>query len=152
MNDVETFGAMAEGLEHVSNLITRYAIFENLYLHIGSAVEDQLADALHYQKLDEKWRKECFKIKVENFLLQGRDVLVAQQPRLSGLLPAISLEPRFSWHCCLQQDFSHTPPYGVFLAYQAASLFTFRAWPNHHHFLFPNDDPDTGEPPGLFPV
>ena len=46
MNDVETFGSMAEGLEHVSNLITRYAIFENLYLHVGSAVEDQLADAI----------------------------------------------------------------------------------------------------------
>ena len=74
MNDVETFGAMAEALEHVSNLITRYAIFENLYLHIGSAVEDQLADALHYQKLDEKWRKECFKSKLKNFLLHGRDV------------------------------------------------------------------------------
>jgi hypothetical protein len=37
---------MAEGLEHVSNLITRYAIFENLYLHVDSAVEGQLADAI----------------------------------------------------------------------------------------------------------
>jgi len=37
---------MAEGLEHVSNLITRYDIFENLYLHVGSAVEDQLPDAI----------------------------------------------------------------------------------------------------------
>lgn len=46
MNDAETFGSMAEGLEHVSNLITRYAIFENLYLHVDSAVEDQLADAI----------------------------------------------------------------------------------------------------------
>ena len=37
---------MAEGLEHVLNLITRYAIFENLYLHVDSAIEDQLADAI----------------------------------------------------------------------------------------------------------
>jgi hypothetical protein len=46
VNDVETFGSMAEGLEQVSNLITRYAIFENLYLHVGSAVENQLVDAI----------------------------------------------------------------------------------------------------------
>src|SRR5436305_7150027 len=37
---------MAEGLEHVSNLITRYAIFENLYLQVDSDVKDQLADAI----------------------------------------------------------------------------------------------------------
>jgi len=37
---------MAEGLERVSNLITRYAIFESLYLHLDSVVEDQLADAI----------------------------------------------------------------------------------------------------------
>jgi len=46
VNDAETFGSMAEGLEHVSNLITRYAIFENLYLQVDSAVDDQLADAI----------------------------------------------------------------------------------------------------------
>jgi hypothetical protein len=46
VNDAETFGSMAEGLEHVSNLITRYAIFENIYLHGGSAAEDQLEHAI----------------------------------------------------------------------------------------------------------
>jgi hypothetical protein len=46
VNDVETFGKMAEGLEQVSKLITRYTIFESLYLHVGSTIEDQLADAI----------------------------------------------------------------------------------------------------------
>lgn len=32
VNDVQTFGAIAEGLELISNLITRCAIMEELYL------------------------------------------------------------------------------------------------------------------------
>ena len=37
---------MVMGLEHISNLITRYAIFENLYLHRVSAARDQLAASI----------------------------------------------------------------------------------------------------------
>jgi hypothetical protein len=37
---------MLEGVEIASNLITRYAIFERLYLQIPSAAKDQLTQAM----------------------------------------------------------------------------------------------------------
>jgi hypothetical protein len=45
-NDSQTFGAMAEGVELVSNLITRYTIVEKLYLQRPSAAKDQLTQAI----------------------------------------------------------------------------------------------------------
>jgi hypothetical protein len=45
-NDSQTFGAMAEGVELVSNLITRYTIVEKLYLEKPSAAKDQLTQAI----------------------------------------------------------------------------------------------------------
>lgn len=43
VNDSQTFGAMVEGMEFVSNLITRYAIFEKLYVRTvtRSEMEDE---------------------------------------------------------------------------------------------------------------
>jgi hypothetical protein len=46
VNDSQTFGAMTEGIELVSNLITRYAIVEHLYLQKSSAAKDQLTQAI----------------------------------------------------------------------------------------------------------
>jgi hypothetical protein len=46
VNDTETFGAMAEGVEFVSNLITRYMIVEQLYLQKFSTAKDQLIQAI----------------------------------------------------------------------------------------------------------
>lgn len=46
INDTETFGAMAEGVEFVSNLITRYTIIEQLYLQNLSTAKDQLMKAI----------------------------------------------------------------------------------------------------------
>lgn len=46
VNDSQTFGAMAEGVELVSNIITRYAIVEQLYLQKPSATKDQLTQAI----------------------------------------------------------------------------------------------------------
>jgi N-terminal domain of NWD NACHT-NTPase len=46
VNDTETFGAMAEGVEFVSNLITRYTIVEQLYLQKLSTAKDQLMKAI----------------------------------------------------------------------------------------------------------
>jgi hypothetical protein len=46
VNDSQTFGAMAEGVELVSNLITRYTIVEQLYLQKPSAAKDQLTQAI----------------------------------------------------------------------------------------------------------
>jgi hypothetical protein len=46
VNDSQTFGAMAEGIELVSNLITRYTIAEHLYLRRPSAVQNQLVQAI----------------------------------------------------------------------------------------------------------
>jgi hypothetical protein len=37
---------MLEGMELVSNLITRYAIFEGLYLQTTSAAKDQLSQSM----------------------------------------------------------------------------------------------------------
>jgi hypothetical protein len=47
-NDVQTFGAMIEGIELVSNLITHCAIFEELYLQtaITSGAEPGVTDRL----------------------------------------------------------------------------------------------------------
>ncbi|OCK92067.1 uncharacterized protein K441DRAFT_615385, partial [Cenococcum geophilum 1.58] len=46
VNDVQTFGAMAEGVEFVSNLITRSAIIEALYLQGLTAAMHQLTQAI----------------------------------------------------------------------------------------------------------
>lgn len=46
VNDVQTFGAMAEGLELVSSQITRCALYEQLYLSRSSTVRSDLAAAL----------------------------------------------------------------------------------------------------------
>lgn len=50
VNDVQTFGAMIEGVELVSNLITRSAILEKLYLRttegMKAAAKDQLEQAI----------------------------------------------------------------------------------------------------------
>ena len=50
VNDSQTFGAMVEGMELVSRLITRYAIFESLYLKTtvgaAAAAKGQLTEAL----------------------------------------------------------------------------------------------------------
>jgi hypothetical protein len=52
VNDSQTFGAMVEGMELISNLITRCAIFEELYLRTtavtktGAVVKDQLSQAI----------------------------------------------------------------------------------------------------------
>jgi len=40
------YGATIEGLETISCLITRYAIFENLYMQHNTAARDQLKAAL----------------------------------------------------------------------------------------------------------
>lgn len=46
MNDVQTEDATTESLEHISSLITHYAMIEALYLRTSSAAVDQLVDAL----------------------------------------------------------------------------------------------------------
>lgn len=46
MNDVQTHDATTESLEHISGLITHYAMIEALYLRSPSAVVDQLVDSL----------------------------------------------------------------------------------------------------------
>jgi hypothetical protein len=46
VNDSQTFGTMAEGVEFVSNLITRYTIVEQLYLQKPSAAKYQLTQAI----------------------------------------------------------------------------------------------------------
>ncbi|KAL8789942.1 MAG: hypothetical protein Q9195_006603 [Heterodermia aff. obscurata] len=46
VNDTQIFGATIESLETISRLITRYAIFEQLYLQRVSAARGQLLEAL----------------------------------------------------------------------------------------------------------
>ncbi|KAI9771411.1 MAG: hypothetical protein M1839_002801 [Geoglossum umbratile] len=46
VSDSQTFGEIVEGIELVSNLITRYAIFEALYLQRASAAKDQLTQSM----------------------------------------------------------------------------------------------------------
>jgi hypothetical protein len=46
VNDNQTFGAMAEGVAFVSNVITRCAIIEDLYLPGVSAAKHQLTQAI----------------------------------------------------------------------------------------------------------
>lgn len=46
MNEIETFGAMMESLEEVTNVITRYAIVENLYLQQSPPANAKLEDAI----------------------------------------------------------------------------------------------------------
>ena len=45
-NDSQTFGSMAEGVELVAELITRYTIVEHLYLRRPSHAKEQLTQAL----------------------------------------------------------------------------------------------------------
>ena len=46
MNDKKTFEELIENLEAVSYLITRYAIFEELYLQRESATRNKLEDMI----------------------------------------------------------------------------------------------------------
>ena len=46
VNDVQTYGAMIEGLELVSSFISRYAIIEWLYLQEDWAGKRQLVEAI----------------------------------------------------------------------------------------------------------
>ena len=46
VNDKKTFEEMIESLEAVSHLITRYAIFEELYLQRESAARHELEDMI----------------------------------------------------------------------------------------------------------
>ena len=52
MNDSQTFGAMVDGLEMISDLLTRYTIFEHLYLQeasigqIENPLKEQLTQAI----------------------------------------------------------------------------------------------------------
>ena len=50
VNDSQTYGGMIDGVEHVSNLITRYTILESIYLgtlsNIKPATHDQLQSSL----------------------------------------------------------------------------------------------------------
>ena len=46
MNDKKTFEDLIENLEAVSHLITRYAIFEELYLQRESAARHELEDMI----------------------------------------------------------------------------------------------------------
>ena len=46
MNDIQTFGTMVESLERISRLITRYAIFEELYIKRASTLRGELLKAL----------------------------------------------------------------------------------------------------------
>jgi hypothetical protein len=46
VNDAQTFGAMAEGVEFISNRITRYAIIEELYMRQDSTARHHLKQAI----------------------------------------------------------------------------------------------------------
>lgn len=46
VNDKKTFEELIESLEAVSHLITRYAIFEELYLQLESAARHELEDMI----------------------------------------------------------------------------------------------------------
>jgi hypothetical protein len=46
VNDSQTFQAMLEGVELVSEIITRYTIVEKLYLQRDSSVKDRLTLAI----------------------------------------------------------------------------------------------------------
>ena len=46
VNDIQTFGTMVESLELISRLITRYAIFEELYIQRASTLRGELLKAL----------------------------------------------------------------------------------------------------------
>lgn len=46
MGEQQVFGATVEDLETISHLITRYAIFETLYMHRTSSVRAELEAAL----------------------------------------------------------------------------------------------------------
>ena len=46
VNDKETFEELIQSLEAVSHLITRYAIFEELYLQRESAARNELEDMI----------------------------------------------------------------------------------------------------------
>lgn len=46
MNERQTFSTVLEGMERISNLISRYAIFEDLYLDTRLRVYAELKKAL----------------------------------------------------------------------------------------------------------
>ncbi|KAL9040871.1 MAG: hypothetical protein Q9214_004314, partial [Letrouitia sp. 1 TL-2023] len=46
INDVQIFGALVEGLQVVSEIISRYAAFESLYLQRSSSVKGQLRNSI----------------------------------------------------------------------------------------------------------
>jgi hypothetical protein len=46
VNDVQTHDAVTESLEHISGLITHYAMIEALYLRTPSSAVDQLVESL----------------------------------------------------------------------------------------------------------
>jgi hypothetical protein len=46
VNDVQTHEATTESLEHISSLITHYAMIEALYLRSSSTAADQLVESL----------------------------------------------------------------------------------------------------------
>jgi hypothetical protein len=46
LTDHQTFGSVVEGIERISNLISRYAIFEELYLNPELKSHDGLEQAL----------------------------------------------------------------------------------------------------------
>lgn len=92
MNDVQIFGAMAEGVEATSNLIARYAIVENLYLQERSDGRAQLRDSVTklytaillylsraYQYYQQSTGSKLYAIpgdKANNFHKNGRDWLL----------------------------------------------------------------------------
>ncbi len=46
VSDTQVFGATVEGLETISHLITRYAIFEDLYMRRDTAARGELESTL----------------------------------------------------------------------------------------------------------
>lgn len=46
VDNVTTFGVMVEGMEHIANIITRFAILEDLYLGVNLKVTDPLKNSL----------------------------------------------------------------------------------------------------------
>jgi hypothetical protein len=46
VNDIQTYGSMIEGIEMVSNLITRYTLVEKHYLREQSDLQQQLSEGI----------------------------------------------------------------------------------------------------------
>ncbi|KAI9693666.1 MAG: hypothetical protein M1822_002937 [Bathelium mastoideum] len=80
VNDIETFGAMIEGLERISGLITYYAIFECIYLQGNYKAKKDLEAALvklyevilHYLlKAEKYYKQDTFKRVVKSIAQQS---------------------------------------------------------------------------------